>query len=197
VGLTFANALRSVLRQDPDVIMVGEMRDKETALIAIQAALTGHLVFSTVHTNDAPSTITRLVDMGIEPYLVTSTVIGVIAQRLVRRICSSCIESQQAEPLLLKELGLKEKGVEELTEIFSGRGCPKCNGTGFRGRSGVFELLMVDDAIRKVLRGSSDADVIRKAALKNGMKSMRRYGIGLIGEGVTTVEEVLQFTRQE
>ena len=197
VGLTFANALRSVLRQDPDVIMVGEMRDKETALIAIQAALTGHLVFSTVHTNDAPSTITRLVDMGIEPYLVTSTVIGVIAQRLVRRICSNCIESQEAEPLFLKELGLKEKGVEDLTEIFSGRGCPECNGTGFRGRSGVFELLMVDDAIRKVLRGSSDADVIRKAALKNGMKSMRRYGIGLIGEGVTTVEEVLQFTRQE
>ena len=197
LGLTFANALRSVLRQDPDVIMVGEMRDQETALIAIQAALTGHLVFSTVHTNDAPSTLTRLVDMGIEPYLVSSTVMGVLAQRLVRRICPDCKEGEPAEPSLLRELGLREKGVDDLTEIFHGRGCPACNGTGFRGRSGLFEILLMGDKVKKVLRASSEAKMIRDAALKEGMRSMREYGIHLIAEGLTTVEEVLSVTREE
>jgi general secretion pathway protein E len=197
VGLTFANALRSVLRQDPDVIMVGEMRDRETALIAIQAALTGHLVFSTVHTNDAAATVTRLVDMGIEPYLVSSTLMAVLAQRLVRRICAECKTSEPAEPILLRELGLREEGVEGLTEIFRGTGCPACNGTGFRGRTGLFELLVVHDKVKKVLLTSSEANVIRDVAIGEGMKTMRHYGMQLIRAGVTTVEEVLQATRED
>jgi general secretion pathway protein E len=197
VGLTFANALRSVLRQDPDVIMVGEMRDRETALIAIQAALTGHLVFSTVHTNDAAATVTRLVDMGIEPYLVSSTLMAVLAQRLVRRICAECKTSEPAEPILLRELGLREEGVEGLTEIFRGTGCPACNGTGFRGRTGLFELLVVHDKVKKVLLTSSEANVIRDVAIGEGMKTMRHYGMQLIRAGVTTVVEVLQATRED
>ncbi len=199
LGLTFANALRSVLRQDPDVIMVGEMRDRETALIAIQAALTGHLVFSTVHTNDAASTITRLVDMGIEPYLVSSTVVGVLAQRLVRRICTQCRYSQPADPGLLKDLGLrgKGKGAVKIKEFFSGAGCPACSGTGFRGRIGLFELLQISDGVKKALRKSSEANIIRDQAISEGMLPMRSYGISLIREGLTSVEEVLQTTRDE
>ncbi|HEX9843842.1 MAG TPA: ATPase, T2SS/T4P/T4SS family, partial [bacterium] len=197
VGLTFANALRSVLRQDPDVIMVGEMRDRETALIAIQAALTGHTVFSTVHTNDAASTVTRLVDMGIEPYLVSSTVMGVLAQRLVRRICTACKESEPAIPELLRELGLRDESVADIKEIFHGAGCPACNGTGFRGRTGLFELLVINDAIKRVLHTTNEANLIREAALQQGMKSLRHWGIQLIQEGITTVEEVLQATRED
>jgi len=197
VGLTFANALRSVLRQDPDVIMVGEMRDRETALIAIQAALTGHTVFSTVHTNDAASTVTRLVDMGIEPYLVSSTVLGVLAQRLVRRICADCKEGEPAIPELLHELGLREEGVDEITEIYRGVGCPQCSGTGFRGRMGLFELMVVNDAVKKVLHTTNEANLIRDAAMAQGMKTMRHWGIQLIRDGITTVEEVLQATRED
>jgi type II secretory ATPase GspE/PulE/Tfp pilus assembly ATPase PilB-like protein len=197
VGLTFANALRSVLRQDPDVIMVGEMRDRETALIAIQAALTGHTVFSTVHTNDAASTVTRLVDMGIEPYLVSSTVLGVLAQRLVRRICADCKEGEPAIPELLHELGLREEGVDEITEIYRGVGCPQCSGTGFRGRMGLFELMVVNDAVKKVLHTTNEANLIRDAAMAQGMKTMRHWGIHLIRDGITTVEEVLQATRED
>ena len=195
LGLTFANALRSVPRQDPDVIMVGEMRDRETALIAIQAALTGHLVFSTVHTNDAAATVTRLVDMGIEPYLVSSTVMGVLAQRLVRRLCVHCKQTEAAEPALLREQGLREEGVEEISQISIAVGCPDCNSTGFRGRTGLFELLIVNDKIKKVLLQSSEANVIRAAAVAEGMKSMRHWGIQLIRDGDTTVEEVLGVTR--
>ncbi|HKI99670.1 MAG TPA: ATPase, T2SS/T4P/T4SS family [bacterium] len=196
-GLTFANALRSVLRQDPDVIMVGEMRDRETALIAIQAALTGHTVFSTVHTNDAASTVTRLVDMGIEPYLVSSTVMGVLAQRLVRKICTECKESEPAVPELLRELGLREEGVEEIEQIYRGVGCPACSGTGFRGRTGLFELMVTTEPIKRVLHTTNEANLIRDAAMKDGMKTMRHWGIQLIRDGITTVEEVLQATRQD
>jgi general secretion pathway protein E len=197
LGLTFANALRSVLRQDPDVIMVGEMRDRETALIAIQAALTGHTVFSTVHTNNAPATITRLVDMGIEPYLVSSTVMAVLAQRLVRKVCVQCREQVPADPALLGELGLSDKERAGWKGLTQGRGCPACKGTGYAGRRGLFELLMVTDPIKKVLLRSSEANVIRAAALGEGMVSMRRHGIALIKTGITTVEEVLAATRDE
>ncbi|MFI5399422.1 MAG: GspE/PulE family protein [SAR324 cluster bacterium] len=197
LGLTFANALRSVLRQDPDVIMVGEMRDRETALIAIQAALTGHTVFSTVHTNNAPATFTRLVDMGIEPYLISSTVMAVLAQRLVRKVCTQCKVEEPADPALLKEFGLSDKEIAGWKRLFHGTGCPACKGTGYAGRQGIYELLLVTDAIKKVLLRSSETDAIRDAALAEGMVSMRRHGISLVRAGVTTVEEVMAATRDE
>ncbi|HUJ73611.1 MAG TPA: GspE/PulE family protein [bacterium] len=197
LGLTFANALRSVLRQDPDVIMVGEMRDRETALIAIQAALTGHTVFSTVHTNNAPATITRLVDMGIEPYLVSSTVMAVLAQRLVRRVCTQCRTQVPVDPAVLRELGVTEAEAGQLQTVPQAPGCPACKGTGYHGRQGIFELLLIDEPIKKVLLHTNEANVIREAAIGQGMVSMRRHGIQLIRQGVTTVEEVLQATRED
>jgi general secretion pathway protein E len=197
LGLTFANALRSVLRQDPDVIMVGEMRDRETALIAIQAALTGHTVFSTVHTNNAPATFTRLVDMGIEPYLVCSTVMAVLAQRLVRRVCTQCKTEGPADPALLKEFGLSDKEITGWKHLVHGTGCPACKGTGYAGRQGIYELLLVTDSIKKVILRSSDSNAIRDAAVAEGMVSMRRHGISLVRAGTTTVEEVMAATRDE
>ena len=197
LGLTFANALRSVLRQDPDVIMVGEMRDRETALIAIQAALTGHTVFSTVHTNSAPATFTRLVDMGIEPYLISSTVMAVLAQRLVRKVCTQCKVEEPADPALLKEFGLSDKEIAGWKRLAHGMGCPACKGTGYAGRQGIYELLLVTDAVKKVLLRSSETDAIRDAALAEGMVSMRRHGISLVRAGVTTIEEVMSATRDE
>jgi len=197
LGLSFANALRSVLRQDPDVIMVGEMRDRETAEIAIQAALTGHTVFSTVHTNDAPATITRLVDMGVEPYLISSTVTGVLAQRLVRRICKQCKETLPVNEAMLRELGLERKTIGKWKHVYHGKGCPSCNGTGFQGRVGLFELLVMNDVVKNVLLQTNEANVIRDAAIDSGMISMRKLGEELIREGVTTVEEVLHATRED
>ncbi|MCZ6553067.1 MAG: ATPase, T2SS/T4P/T4SS family [SAR324 cluster bacterium] len=197
LGLTFATALRSVLRQDPDVIMVGEMRDQETALIAIQAALTGHTVFSTVHTNDAPSTMTRLVDMGIQPYLVSSTVVCVLAQRLLRRICTSCKVEVPFDPALLKELGLTGQEVGGLEKVFKGEGCSKCRSTGFRGRVGLFELLIMNDAIKKILLETNEANQIRKVAQANGMISMRQTGIEMVKRGETTVDELISVTRED
>ena len=170
VGLTFANALRSVLRQDPDVIMVGEMRDTETAQIAIQSALTGHLVFSTVHTNNAPATITRLIDMGIEPFLVSSSIIGVLAQRLVRRICPDCRKSYQPHPEQLRELGIKEVSFRKLDRrFFRGDGCDNCRQTGYRGRIGIHELLVMSEGVKNTILESSDSDTIRKQGLKEKM----------------------------
>jgi general secretion pathway protein E len=197
LGLTFANALRSVLRQDPDVIMVGEMRDHETAVIAIQAALTGHTVFSTIHTNDAPSTVTRLVDMGVEPYLVSSTVMGVLAQRLLRRVCSECKTAVDPDPALLLELGLPDKEVRSLNKIYKGTGCGHCRGTGYAGRVGLYELLQMTDPVKHVLLRTNEANEIRDAAQKDGMKSMRRYGLDLVKSGMTTVEELVQVTRED
>ncbi|MDH5751059.1 MAG: ATPase, T2SS/T4P/T4SS family [Deltaproteobacteria bacterium] len=197
LGLTFASALRSVLRQDPDVIMVGEMRDRETALIAIQAALTGHLVFSTVHTNSAAATVTRLVDMGVEPYLVSSTVMGVLAQRLVRKICSKCRAEVPSDPEILLELGLSKAESKKGLPLFQGKGCANCNGTGYKGRIGIYELLLVSDPVKKALLHSSEANVIREAAVKEGMMTMRRRGLELVSEGVTTAEEVMQATRED
>jgi general secretion pathway protein E len=197
LGLTFANALRSVLRQDPDVIMVGEMRDRETALIAIQAALTGHTVFSTVHTNSAPATVTRLVDMGIEPYLVSSTVMAVLAQRLVRKICEGCKTEIRAEPALLHELGVPDKEHRQWKHLYKGVGCAQCKNTGYLGRRGIHELLVIDDPIKKVLLQSNEANVIRQAAVANGMLSMRHHGIQLVKAGITTPDEVISATREE
>ena len=197
VGLTFANALRSVLRQDPDVIMVGEMRDTETAQIAIQSALTGHLVFSTVHTNNAPATITRLIDMGIEPFLVSSSIIGVLAQRLVRRICPDCRKSYQPHPEQLRELGIKEVSFRKLDRrFFRGDGCDNCRQTGYRGRIGIHELLVMSEGVKNTILESSDSDTIRKQGLKEKMITLRRDGVNKILHGLTTPEEILTITSE-
>ncbi len=197
VGLTFANALRSVLRQDPDVIMVGEMRDTETAQIAIQSALTGHLVFSTVHTNSAPATITRLIDMGIEPFLVSSSIIGVLAQRLVRRICPDCRKSYQPHPEQLRELGIKEISFRKLDRrFFRGDGCDNCRQTGYRGRIGIHELLVMSEGVKNTILESSDSDTIKKQGLKEKMITLRRDGVNKILHGFTTAEEILSITSE-
>ena len=195
LGLNFANALRSVLRQDPDVIMVGEMRDSETAQIAIQSALTGHLVFSTVHTNSAPATITRLIDMGIEPFLVTSTIIGVLAQRLVRRICPECKISYEPHPEQLRELGINAQSFRKMGKKFCrGEGCDKCRNTGYRGRIGIHELLVMSEEIKKTILENSDDASIKKQCLKENMITLRRDGVNKILYGLTTVEEILSIT---
>lgn len=194
IKLDFATGLRHILRQDPDVIMVGEIRDKETAEIAIQAALTGHLVLSTLHTNDAPSAITRLVDMGIEPYLLSSCIVGVLAQRLVRRICSDCKETYEPSPRELQSLGIRS---EELKNgfLYRGKGCSSCYGTGFKGRQGVYELMPVNHAINKQIVQSPDAIEMRKVALSQGMVSLLGHGAELVKQGVSTVAEVLRVAR--
>ena len=197
LGLTFANALRSALRQDPDVIMVGEMRDTETAKIAIQSALTGHLVFSTVHTNSAPATITRLIDMGIEPFLVSSTLVGVLAQRLVRRICPDCRKSYQPHPEQLRELGITEKNFSKIKRSFyRGEGCDKCRQTGYRGRIGIHELLKITEGLKNTILKSSDSTTIKKQGLKEKMITLRRDGVNKILHGLTTVEEILSITSE-
>ena len=197
VGLTFANALRSVLRQDPDVIMVGEIRDTETAQIAIQSALTGHLVFSTVHTNSGPATITRLIDMGIEPFLVSSSIIGVLAQRLVRRICPDCRKSYQPHPEQLRELGIKEVSFRKLDRRFyRGDGCDNCRQTGYRGRIGIHELLVMSEGVKNTILESSDSDTIKKQGLKEKMITLRRDGVNKILYGLTTAEEILSITSE-
>ena len=197
VGLTFANALRSVLRQDPDVIMVGEIRDTETAQIAIQSALTGHLVFSTVHTNSGPATITRLIDMGIEPFLVSSSIIGVLAQRLVRRICPDCRKSYQPHPEQLRELGIKEVSFRKLDRrFFRGDGCDNCRQTGYRGRIGIHELLVMSEGVKNTILESSDSDTIKKQGLKEKMITLRRDGVNKILHGLTTAEEILSITSE-
>ncbi|MCB1118342.1 MAG: type II secretion system ATPase GspE [Chlamydiia bacterium] len=190
INLTFAAGLRTILRQDPDVIMVGEIRDKETADIAIQASLTGHLVFSTLHTNDAPSAVTRLVDMGIEPYLLSSTVVGVLAQRLVRRICPSCKESYTPT-----EKEIQSVALPKVDQLYRGKGCQECFETGFRGRHGLYELMLIDPSIRRQIAVSPDAVDLRQLALKQGMLTLLRHGSQLVQEGVTTVSEVLRATR--
>ena len=197
LGLTFANALRSALRQDPDVIMIGEMRDTETAQIAIQSALTGHLVFSTVHTNSAPATITRLIDMGIEPFLVSSTIVGILAQRLVRRICPDCRKSYQPHPEQLRELGITEKNFSKIKRSFyRGEGCDKCRQTGYRGRIGIHELLKITEGLKNTILKSSDSTTIKKQGLKEKMITLRRDGVNKILHGLTTAEEILSITSE-
>jgi type II secretory ATPase GspE/PulE/Tfp pilus assembly ATPase PilB-like protein len=197
VGLTFATGLRSILRQDPNVIMVGEIRDIETAEIAIQAALTGHLVFSTIHTNDAPGTISRLIDMGSEPFLIASSVIGVLAQRLLRTICADCKESYSVGEVSshFKDLGLKVEDGE--FTAFRGKGCPKCMNTGYKGRISILELMIVDEKIRNLIVTQASVDDIRKQARLSGMVSLREDGLRKIRDGITTIEEVLRVTREE
>lgn len=194
IGLTFASGLRHILRQDPDVVMIGEIRDTETAEIAIQASLTGHLVLSTLHTNDAPSAITRLVDMGIEPYLLSSSIIGVLAQRLVRRICDNCKKEVQPSLRELKSIGLKESAFKDST-FCEGAGCDKCYGSGYRGRHGIYELMVINNTIHKQIVTSPDAIELRRLAIESGMVSLLSHGAELVRQGITTISEVLRATR--
>jgi type IV pilus assembly protein PilB len=193
IGLSFARTLRSFLRQDPDIIMVGEIRDLETSEIAIQASLTGHLVFSTLHTNDSPGAITRLIDMGVEPFLIASTLESVLGQRLVRSICTHCRTPYKADQPLLDRLGLKPEAVGD-RDFFYGSGCSYCNQTGYRGRRGVFEYLRVRDPIRDLINQRKPTLVIRDRAIELGMRTLREDGIRCILDGLTTVEEVLKYT---
>lgn len=192
-GLTFATGLRNVLRQDPDIIMVGEIRDHETAVMAIQSALTGHLVFSTLHTNDAASAVTRLLDLGIEPYLVSSSLLAVMAQRLVRRVCRECRDTRPMTHVQMQALELSPGEAEPYT-VFSGEGCENCHRTGYRGRLGIFELLMVDDAVRETIQSRANATEIRDTAITGGMRLLRFDGIEKILAGKTTIEEVERVT---
>ncbi|MCK5807736.1 type II secretion system ATPase GspE [bacterium] len=196
IGLTFASGLRSILRQDPDIIMIGEIRDKETADIAINASLTGHLVFSTLHTNDAPTAFTRLIDMGIEPFLISSTVIGILAQRLVRKLCPVCREKYYPDELVLQELGLDAQEYKN-QPFYKPVGCEKCANTGYIGRIGIFEMLPMDDAIRKAVIAHADASEIRKVAAGNGMLSLREDGALKAIKGLTSPEEVLIKTQED
>lgn len=191
IGLTFAAALRSFLRQDPDVVMVGEIRDLETAEIAIKAALTGHLVLSTLHTNDAPSTIMRLVDMGVEAFLVSSSVILVIAQRLVRKICTKCKEKISVPDFMFLKVGFSEEEIAEGVDVFKGRGCPDCFNTGYRGRIGLYELLEMSDPIKELILTEASVKKLKDLAVKEGMRTLRQSGLEKIKAGITTLEEVI------
>jgi general secretion pathway protein E len=194
IGLTFAGALRSVLRQDPNVILVGEIRDLETAEIAIQASLTGHRVFSTLHTNDAPSALTRLVDMGVEAYLVASSLVAVLAQRLVRQLCAACKEAYTPRAEELAEIGVR---LAEPVTIHRAVGCAQCHHSGYRGRLGIFELMILDDDLRALATSNVDAKTMKKKAVQNGMRSLRTDGARKVLEGVTSIEEVLRATEDE
>jgi type IV pilus assembly protein PilB len=193
IGLNFAAALRSFLRQDPDIIMVGEIRDYETAEIGVKAALTGHLVLSTLHTNDAPSTINRLLNMGVEPFLVSSSVILILAQRLARRTCQNCKETVEVNPQALVEVGYSPEEAEEM-EVYHGKGCGTCGNTGYKGRVALYEVMLVNDTIRElILQGASNAE-IKAAAVEGGMLTLRRSGLEKVKEGMTTLEEVVRVT---
>ncbi|MCY1045222.1 type II secretion system ATPase GspE [Corallococcus sp. bb12-1] len=200
IGLTFAQGLRSFLRQDPDVIMVGEIRDKETAEIAIQASLTGHLVLSTVHTNDAAGAVTRLVDMGVQPFLVASSLTGILAQRLVRRVCPDCRAPYTPTDADLQELGFTFKSFKErfnTERIYKAVGCPSCNRNGYRGRSGIYEFLFVDDDVRQLVLKNVDASTIKKSAISKGMITLLDDGVRKIALGETTIAEVLSITQED
>jgi general secretion pathway protein E len=194
IGLNFATTLRHIVRQDPDVIMIGEIRDLETAEIAVQSALTGHLVFSTLHTNDAPSAITRLLDLGVERFLLSSTIRGILAQRLVRVICPYCKEPDASAAVGGKQ-SLADIGAA--VEFYQGKGCEKCTFTGYRGRAGVFELLMVDEEIRKAILRNADASELRQTAIGQGMKTILEDGTAKVGQGVTTLSEIYRVTQEE
>ncbi len=198
IGLTFTSGLRHIVRQDPDVIMVGEIRDLETAEIAIRAALTGHLVFSTLHTNDAPSAITRLIDMGAEDYLIASSLLGVLAQRLVRVICPACKTEVFPVPEMLDEIGFRRGDPRSgPNRFYEGRGCEKCSNTGFVGRVGIYELMAITDDIRKLTVAKADSNQIRKKAIENGMRPLRDDGWLKVRQGITSISEVLRVTQEE
>ena len=196
IDLTFANGLRFILRHDPDVIMVGEIRDRETAEMATHASLTGHLVFSTLHTNDAPGAVTRLVDMGVEPYLVSSSVIAILAQRLVRVVCPECKKPYEPDERALAQIGLSR---DKMTNgvIYRSSGCPHCLGTGFKGRKGIFELLIIDGAVRKLVASRADSNTLKETAVKRGMRTLRGDGAVTMMQGLTTIEEVMRVTQED
>jgi type IV pilus assembly protein PilB len=188
-NLTFASALRSILRQDPDIIMIGEIRDSETAQIAVQASITGHLVVSTLHTNSAASTVTRLCDMGIEPYLIADSVVGIIAQRLVRRLCADCKEEYEAP---IEEKELLGCPVDRPLKLYKPCGCDRCDNTGYKGRIGVYEIMEVTPQLKRVIAHNEDADKIKNVALENGMKTLRMRAAEYVLDGTTSVTEMLK-----
>ncbi len=196
VGVTFASCLRAILRQDPDTILVGEVRDLETAEIAIQAALTGHLVFSTLHTNDAPATVTRLKDMAIQPFMICATVEAILAQRLVRRVCTKCREEAKVTSNMLFDLGMKEEDIQGKT-FYKGTGCDNCNNTGYKGRIALFELMVMNDTLREMVMTNASTDELRDEAQKFGMVPLREFGIAVASDGITTLDEVIRETVQE
>ncbi len=196
IGLTFAGALRSILRQDPDIIMIGEMRDAETAQIAVQAALTGHLVLSTLHTNNAASAVIRMLDMGVERYLITSTLNGVVAQRLVRTLCRHCREPFEPAPEWLQSTGL-HRHLAPGAPLYRARGCAECRGTGYRGRAGIYELLDLDDAMRRAILAGADAAALHALAVQAGMRPLHEDGLRRVADGVTTIEELLRVTQDQ
>jgi general secretion pathway protein E len=196
IGLSFANALRSIVRQDPDVILIGEIRDAETAEIAIHSALTGHLVLSTLHTNDAPSAVTRLIDMGMEDFLLSSTLIGILAQRLVRVVCAHCQVPYRPDPAILKEMHF-DGWEAEPSKIVGVKGCEHCAQTGYWGRAGIFEFLKVTEEVQKLILGRKDANMIKEAARQGGMRTLREDGWLKVRQGMTTVSEVLRVTQEE
>jgi general secretion pathway protein E len=197
-GMTFATSLRHVLRQDPDVIMVGEVRDIETARMAIQSSLTGHLVFSTVHTNDAAGAVSRLLDLGVEPYLVSSSLIAIMAQRLVRRICPDCREEYEPSERELRELGMMSIATgADKKQFYSGAGCDRCFQTGYRGRTGIYELMLINEKIRDLIYKRESAGTIKKVALEAGLKTLRMDGARKILSGATTISEVMRVTQAD
>ncbi len=193
IGNTFANCLRAILRQDPDKILVGEIRDTETAEIAVQASLTGHTVFSTLHTNDAPATVTRLMDMGVPPFLITATVEAILAQRLVRRVCSQCREETRPSTETLADMGLTPDEVAD-KKFYRGAGCEVCNNTGYKGRVGLFELMIMNDDLRDMVMQNATTDELRDAARHFGMVTLRDAGMDAVYEGTTTLEEIVRET---
>lgn len=196
IDLTFANALRAIVRQDPDVIMIGEMRDRETASIAVQSALTGHLVLSTLHTNDSAGGVTRLLDMGVEDYLLTSTVNGILAQRLVRRLCQNCREPYEALPEMVEDMGLRRFSPEGPVRLYHPKGCDECNGIGYRGRTGIMEFLIMTDNLRRMVLKHADSGELYRQAVDDGMLSMYDDGLSKALAGVTSIEEVLRVTQE-
>jgi general secretion pathway protein E len=199
IGLTFASGLRAFLRQDPDIIMVGEIRDKETAQIAIEASLTGHLVFSTVHTNDSAGAVTRLVEMGVEPFLVSSSLMAVMAQRLVRRVCKECREQYQPTDEEIAKLGMSMDRYRALGGdlAYRARGCPACNKVGYRGRTGIYELLVLDDDIRQLVLKNVDSGTVKKKAMEKGMLALLDDGALKVARGETTIAEILSVTQED
>jgi type IV pilus assembly protein PilB len=196
IDVTFANVLRAILRHDPDLILVGEIRDYETAEIAVQSALTGHLVFSTLHTNDAPSAITRLRDMGIPAFLITACLESILAQRLVRRICRECRTAFETSDDLLMELQLPLEKARQY-KFYYGKGCSQCNNSGYKGRSGIYELMEITDEIRDMITSEASVDEIRSVARTQGMTTLREAGLKMIFDGVTTIDEVVRETMME
>lgn len=196
IGMTFANGLRSIVRQDPDVILVGEIRDKETAEISVQSALTGHLIFSTLHTNDSIGAINRLLDMGVEGFLLSSTLLGVLAQRLVRVICPHCKTPVQPDYRLLNAIGATEEEISNIV-LYSGAGCETCRYSGFLGRTAIFEYLPVDADFRQAINRGADAENLKEVAGSKGMRSLRENGWDKVKEGITTISEILRVTLEK